>query len=74
MLKSPDSKGWIAAEVIELRMLMNNEGMTLVRTPPSGFKVTTSTIVCIVKKLPTGRFEKYKVRLCPRGCDQLDSY
>jgi hypothetical protein len=46
----------------------------LVKVPHDGFEVISSTFVYKDKYTPDGEFDKYKVRLCPRGCDQIDSY
>ena len=42
--------------------------------PPEGFEVISSTFAYEDTYTIDGEFDKYEVRLCPRGCDQIDSY
>lgn len=68
-LNSSHAKEWEAAIKLEMEQMEANKVWTKVQLPP-GKKTVKSKFIFKIKRLPGGKIDKFKVRLCAAGYSQ----
>ena len=82
MLRAPDVVKWLEAEQLEVKSHECNQTVQMTHSSLSelrgmGYEIISSTFAYTPKTLAKKGIlvlDKRKVRWCPRGCDQVDSY